>query len=91
MLKRTARLPLCDVDPEREVLMKACQANSGPHDEEATAKLFRRIIRESRRAEARAVEQPSRESAPEKKDHGFLGERSTSHVLRTFDDCRKTK
>ena len=57
MLKRTARLPLCDADREREVLMKVCQANPGPLDEGATAKLFRRIIRESRRAEARAVEQ----------------------------------
>jgi len=59
MLKRTARLPLCDVDREQEVLKKVCQANAGPLDQGATAKLFRRIIRESRRAEAHAVDQSS--------------------------------
>lgn len=91
MLKRTAMLPLRDLDREREVLMKVCQANSGPLDQRATAKLFRRIIRESRRAEARAVEQRSSVSAPEEKDHGFLRERNTGPAGRTFDEFRKQK
>jgi len=56
ILKRTARLPLCDVDRERDVLLRVCHANAGPLDEEAVTKLFRRIIRESRRAEALVVE-----------------------------------
>jgi chorismate mutase len=91
MLKRTARLPLCDVGREREVLMKVCQANAGPLDEGATDRLFRRIIRESRRVEARAVEQSSCVRTPEKKDFGFLREEIKSHAGPTFDDCRKKK
>jgi chorismate mutase len=56
MLKRTAKLPLCDVDRERDVLIKVCHANAGPLHDEAITKLFRRIIRESRRVEAQVVE-----------------------------------
>jgi chorismate mutase len=65
MLKRTARMPLCDVERERDVLNRVCQANAGPLDDEAITKLFRRIIRESRRVEAQVVEQASRMSKPE--------------------------
>ncbi len=52
-LKRGAGLPLYDQEREAEVLKRACRANSGPLDAEAVTKLFRRIIRESRRVEAR--------------------------------------
>lgn len=65
MLKRAAKLPLCDVDRERDVLIKVCQANAGPLDDEAITKLFRRIIRESRLVEAQVVEQASSTSKPE--------------------------
>ena len=80
MLKRTARLPLCDLDREREVLLKVCQVNAGPLDEGATARLFRRIIRESRRAETKAVEQASCVITPEKKHHAVLRERVKADV-----------
>jgi chorismate mutase/prephenate dehydratase len=55
-LKRSAGLPL--VDPEREVrvLRRLQQANTGPLDQRGIAKVFRRIIRESRRVEAQASE-----------------------------------
>jgi chorismate mutase-like protein len=57
MLKRTAGLSLCDPERERAVLTKVCTANAGPLDDEAVTKLFRRIIRESRRVEARLLEE----------------------------------
>ncbi len=55
-LKRVAGLPCCDPDRERDVLLTLQQANSGPLDQRAIARLFRRIIRESRRVEAGAIE-----------------------------------
>ena len=63
-LKRTAKLPLCDVAREREVLAGVCQANAGPLDDSCVRKLFRRIIRESRRVEGQVVEQASCTSSP---------------------------
>ena len=48
-LKRAAHLPFCDPDRERDVLTRLQHLNSGPLDERAVYKLFRRIIRESRR------------------------------------------
>lgn len=57
--KKAAGLSLCDEAREREVIERACQANQGPLDERAILKLFRRIIRESRRVEAQAMEHQS--------------------------------
>ena len=51
VLKREAQLPLCDPVRERSVLLRLSQLNSGPLDDRAVTKLFRRIIRESRRLE----------------------------------------
>jgi chorismate mutase len=48
-LKRSARLPFCDPDRERYVLHRLQDMNTGPLDDRAVHKLFRRIIRESRR------------------------------------------
>lgn len=48
-LKKSARLPFCDPDRERYVLLRLQDLNSGPLDDRAVYKLFRRIIRESRR------------------------------------------
>jgi chorismate mutase len=48
-LKRTAHLPFCDPDRERYVLRRLQDMNTGPLDDRAVEKLFRRIIRESRR------------------------------------------
>ena len=59
--KKAEGLSLCDHEREREVIERACKANRGPLDERAILKLFRRIIRESRRAEALAMEQLSRQ------------------------------
>ena len=54
-LKLAAGLPLCDPARERAVLASACQVNAGPLDERAVAKIFRRIIRESRVVQARVM------------------------------------
>jgi chorismate mutase len=51
-LKIAAGLPICDSRREHDVLSKVCQANNGPLDSQAIIKLFRRIIRETRRLEA---------------------------------------
>ena len=51
-LKQAANLPFCDPDRERSVLQRVQEINDGPLDERAVAKVFRRIIRESRRVEA---------------------------------------
>ncbi|MDT7780050.1 MAG: chorismate mutase [Acidobacteriota bacterium] len=56
-LKRHAGLPLYDAGRERDVLARACRDNRGPLDEGAVARIFRRVIRESRRVEARGETQ----------------------------------
>ena len=48
-LKKAANVPFCDPNRERYVLSRLQHLNSGPLDERAVYKLFRRIIRESRR------------------------------------------
>ena len=48
-LKKARSLPFCDPDRERYVLSRLQHLNSGPLDDRAIYKLFRRIIRESRR------------------------------------------
>lgn len=55
-LKRRAGLPLCDPARENEVLRRSCAAVAGPLGSGAVARIFRRIVRESRRAEERAGE-----------------------------------
>lgn len=54
-LKKAAGLGLYDPGREREILRHLVQLNPGPLDERAVAELFRRIIRESRRLEARTL------------------------------------
>ena len=48
-LKKAKQLPFCDPDRERYVLQRLQDLNSGPLDDRAVYKFFRRIIRESRR------------------------------------------
>lgn len=55
-LKRAAGLPLSDPEREQQVLRQLQQANTGPLDPRAINKLFRRIIRESRRVETQLQE-----------------------------------
>jgi chorismate mutase len=55
-LKRAAGLPLNDPEREQQVLRQLQQANTGPLDQRAISKLFRRIIRESRRVEMQQQE-----------------------------------
>jgi chorismate mutase-like protein len=55
-LKRAAGLPLTDPEREQLVLRRLQQANTGPLDHRAINKLFRRIIRESRRVEGQLQE-----------------------------------
>ena len=50
-LKQAAHLPFCDPERERVVLQRLRDMNSGPLDERAVGKVFRRIIRESRRVQ----------------------------------------
>lgn len=47
--KRVAGLSVCDRGREREVLDRARANNRGPLDGEAVERLFRTVIRESRR------------------------------------------
>ncbi len=54
-LKRAAGLSCCDPEREREVLGTLQRANTGPLDRRAISKLFRRVIRESRRVEAQVL------------------------------------
>jgi chorismate mutase len=51
-LKKAARIPFADPDRERWVLQRLQELNSGPLDDRAVDKLFRRIIRESKRIES---------------------------------------
>ena len=51
-LKKAKALPIPDPDRERDVLQRLREINDGPLDERAVGKVFRRIIRESRRLEA---------------------------------------
>jgi chorismate mutase len=51
-LKQAANLPCCDPERERNVLHRLQEINDGPLDERAVLKVFRRIIRESRRVQA---------------------------------------
>ena len=50
-LKQAAHLPFCDPERERSVLQRLQDMNAGPLDERAVGKVFRRIIRESRRVQ----------------------------------------
>ena len=50
-LKQAADIPFLDADRERTVLQRLQEINDGPLDERAVGKVFRRIIRESRRLE----------------------------------------
>lgn len=55
-LKRIAGIPVEDAQREREVINRVCSANSGPLDNSAVERLFRHIIRESKRVEELAIE-----------------------------------
>ena len=53
--KKVTGLSVCDPLREREVIERASRANTGPLDERAIVKIFRRIIFESKRIEARSM------------------------------------
>jgi chorismate mutase len=54
-LKQGQDLPICDPDRERDVLQRLEEINNGPLDQRAIGKVFRRIIRESRRLEEAGI------------------------------------
>ena len=54
--KRSAGLSVWDRAREREVVERARANNRGPLDDEAVARLFRAVIRESRLLQTRASE-----------------------------------
>ena len=51
-LKQALDLPVSDPERERIVLQRLQDLNDGPLDQRAVGKVFRRIIRESRRVQA---------------------------------------
>src|SRR5256885_14109729 len=57
--KTASGVHLCDHTREREVIERMCEANQGPLDDRAIVELFRAIIHESRRIQARATNQSS--------------------------------
>jgi len=57
ILKKAAGMPCCDPDREHLVLSTLRQVNTGPLDNRAVTKLFRRIIGESRRVEMQVPHQ----------------------------------
>ncbi len=54
-LKTAAGLPISDEERESGVLAHVHDANSGPLDEQSIGRIFRRIIRESRRTQERVI------------------------------------
>ena len=56
--KRLAGLSVCDRVREREVVERARRNNRGPLDGDAVARLFRAVIRESRRLQTQLAAQP---------------------------------
>lgn len=56
--KRVAGLSVCDRGREREVIERARANNRGPLDDEAVARLFRAVIRESRQLQTQLAAQP---------------------------------
>ncbi len=54
--KLSAGMSVSDQGREREVLERLCETNAGPLDAQAVMRLFRRIICESRRVEARELD-----------------------------------
>lgn len=56
--KRVAGLSVCDRGREREVIDRARASNRGPLDDEAVERLFRAVIRESRRLQTQLAAQP---------------------------------
>jgi len=56
VLKMSANIPFCDPERERTVLRRLEELNHGPLDQRAVDKIFRRIIRESRRLQANIAE-----------------------------------
>jgi chorismate mutase len=54
--KRSAGLSVCDRERERKVIARARRDNPGPLDAGAVARLFRAVIRESRRLQTQAAE-----------------------------------
>ena len=69
-LKKIAGLPLNDPERERTVLSRLEELNSGPLDSRAIARVFRRIIHESRRIQSKGAE-TARTNGPLSTGNGF--------------------
>jgi chorismate mutase len=61
-LKKAAGLPINDPEREQLILARLTETNPGPLDSDATTRLFRRIIRESRRVESLILDSVESES-----------------------------
>ncbi|HEX8335526.1 MAG TPA: chorismate mutase [Pyrinomonadaceae bacterium] len=56
--KRVAGLSVCDRGREREVIERVRAANRGPLDDGAVERLFRAVIRESRKLQSELAARP---------------------------------
>jgi chorismate mutase-like protein len=66
-LKEQEGSPLLDRERERTVVSRACAANGGPLHRQSVARIFQTLIRESRLVQSRAVKQPTRQEATERR------------------------
>ncbi|MBC7931175.1 MAG: chorismate mutase [Rubrivivax sp.] len=57
-VKAGAAEPIAPTGDAEEALERACRANAGPLGEQAVAKIFRRIVSETRRARQRGTNSP---------------------------------
>ena len=64
LLNRRARLARRLGATPADALDRACRANAGPLDENSVARIFRRIIRETRQADAPAPDWHAGRAAP---------------------------
>lgn len=58
LLKRRAGLPLADRMRESLILARVLEKNPGPLDDQSVMRIFRRIIRESRRVQRALAQHP---------------------------------
>jgi len=63
-LKHQMNLDIFSLEREEEVIARALEQNQGPLDEDAVRRLFRAILEESRRLQARAAERVSANDDP---------------------------
>lgn len=69
-IKKSSGLPVYDGRREQQILEQICGHNSGPLDHEGLVSIFRCIIRESRKLEARSMRRLKKNSFQQENNHG---------------------